>query len=214
MKKVSVIEMSLWVLLAVPFVYLALVWAQLPESVPTHFNAQGEADDYSSKSSLVWILLFMQLLPFILLKYIPQLDPKRKPEDFGQNYERLRLIITLFMAAIGCIIVMAAYQKIDMALILPVLLSALFAGIGNYISTAKPNYFVGIRTPWTLESEEVWRKTHRLGGRLMFWAGVACLVLSFLMPAEVRLPLILVLLVGSCLVPTVYSYFAYRQSKA
>ena len=214
MKKVNVAEMGLWLLMAVPFVYLALVWAQLPESVPTHFNAQGEADDYSAKSSLVWLLLFTQVMPFFLLKYVPQLDPKRKPEEFGQNYQRLRLILVLFMSAIGCIIVMAAYQKVDMALILPVLLSALFAGIGNYISTTKPNYFVGIRTPWTLESEEVWRKTHRLGGRMMFWVGFACLLLSFLLPASIRMPLILVLLVGSTLVPTVYSYFAYRQSKA
>ncbi len=122
MKKETMLELGLWALLVVPFLYLALVWNQLPEMVPTHFNAQGEPDDYSSKNALAVMLLAFLLLPALVLKYVPQLDPRRKPEDFGANFYRLRLVISVFMAAIGMLMVHAAFDKVNIALVIPVLI--------------------------------------------------------------------------------------------
>lgn len=213
MEKKTIVETGLFVLLLVPFIYLASVWTLLPEQVPTHYNVHGEVDRYSEKSDLIWMLLLIQALPFFLMKYIPRLDPRRKAEGFGPNYGRLRVVIVVFMTALGCLLVHSAYRDINLALIVPVLIGGLSAGIGNYIITAKSNYFIGIRTPWTLENEEVWRKTHRLGGRMMFWTGLASIALSFLLPAQIRLVVVVVLLGLSSVIPVIYSYLVYQQIK-
>ncbi len=210
MSKEKFFNVLYWAFIAVPFIYLFMVWNQLPAQVATHFGANGNPDRYGPKSNIAMFLAFL-LLPATLLILLPKLDPKRNFEHFKENYLGIRLIIAMFLGAIGCVMVYGAAHPLNVSLIICALISLLIAGIGNFIHTCKPNYFVGIRTPWTLESESVWRKTHRLGGSMMFWGGLLGFALSFVLPNTLRLPIVMGIIVATALVPAVYSYFIFRK---
>ncbi len=214
MKSTRLSEVLVLAACALPFAYLAFLWPSLPETVPTHFDAAGNPNGWSSRSSLPLFLLLVTLLPWAALKFLPKIDPKRNFETFPENFQRLRLVIGLAMAGIGCIIVhSAAHPGFRPGGMVAVAVSILLMGLGNYLTTVRPNYFVGIRTPWTLESAEVWRKTHQLGGRLLFGAGVLGLLGALLLPEVWRIPLVVGLAVGASLASVVYSYLVYKKGK-
>ncbi len=214
MKKNPVLEILIWATVASPLLYLAASWGQLPEIVPTHFNAAGEPDGFSSKSSLAGILVFLLLPTTLLVAFVPKLDPKRNFDQFPGSFQRLRLVLALSLAAIGMIIVYSAmHAGFNPVRVLMVVLGGLFAGLGNYLGTVKPNYFVGIRTPWTLESETVWRKTHRLGARWFFAMGLIIIVGGLAVPVKMAFWLLLVVPLVVCVGIVYYSWRAFQQEQ-
>jgi uncharacterized membrane protein len=129
----------------------------------------------------------------------------------------MRVLITLFFSAInGLVFYMAAHQSDKNKLIssLLALTALLIAGLGNYMTTVKPNYFVGIRTPWTLQSDAVWRKTHQMGGRWMVAGGLLSAVLVFVVPMPYTVGVVVGIILLSTIIPVVYSYIYFRQEKA
>lgn len=214
MKKNPALELLIWAIAAAPFVYLAVLWGQLPPEVPTHFNAAGEPDDYSSKSSLFLIMGFVTLPTNLLIRFLPALDPKQNFDQFPDAFQRLRLVIAIGLAAICCVIVYSAtHTGSNPVRILTIVLGGLFAGLGNYMGALKPNYFIGIRTPWTLESPTVWRKTHQMGGRLFFIAGIVTILMALVFPVKslvfaIALPVLVV-----SVVTVYYSWRVYQQEK-
>ena len=176
-------EVLMIALLLAPFVYLAFIWDTLPAQIATHYDLQGHANGWMPKETSVLVISILSAVIYLLLRYLPAIDPKGKLQS--SNFQKLRVIITLFFAAImGWLWYMAAHQfeaRLPVVTILA-LAGLTVAGIGNYLTTVKPNWFVGIRTPWTLESDEVWQKTHRLGGRLMVVGGLLSVVLSIVVP--------------------------------
>ncbi len=208
-------ELPLLVLVAIPFIYLGVIWNQLPDSVPMHWNIQGEIDRYGPKSQ-VWILpAITSGLIYLILLVVPAIDPKKKIAQMGRKYDQLKFALVASMSALACVIIYMIQQG-ESAGTTPILVivGLLIAVLGNYMKTVQPNYFIGIRTPWTLEHPEVWEKTHRLGGKIWFAGGILMIVLAFLTGSQWQLYLILGLPIILAVIPLVYSYQEYRRLTA
>jgi len=155
-------------------------YSKFPDQVPSHWNFAGEIDDYSSKGFAAFFFPALVLGIYILLTFIPCLDPKKERyADFSKAYNILRLSITLLMAGIYAIISINGIGiTLPVGKIMPISIGFLFVIIGNFLPKVRQNWFVGIRTPWTLSSEEVWNKTHRFGGKAFVVSGLAMILLS------------------------------------
>jgi uncharacterized membrane protein len=173
-------------LLLAPFLLIAAFWNKIPARLPVHWNLRGEVDRWtSSKSIEIFVLPVIALAVVALLRIVPRLDPKLRGmlQESGRMQVALQ-IIRLSLAAFFC-----ALFSIQIATALRYPLAGgramiwctlvLLAIMGNYLGNLRPNYFVGIRTPWTLESAETWRATHRLGGRLLFFGAILLLAAEF-----------------------------------
>src|SRR5579875_1686703 len=144
-----------------PLVYLAVVWQQIPQQVPLHFNARFLPDRTGNKSEL-WvpagILAGVSVLLYLLLRNIQLLDPKRRGKPVSGVYTKLAFVMVLFMAALNFVIIISAIKggSVLQHLLFP-LLGLLFVFVGNYMNNIKPNYFAGYRLPWTLSDDNNWK---------------------------------------------------------
>lgn len=195
-----------------PFVYLAYIWNELPKQVPMHWNAEGEIDRYGDKNELLVMIFMLTGITYFIFLIIPYIDPKQKLQNMGNKLNNLRLILGLFMSALAIYILYSVQQKTSNPVLIFPLIGLLFAFLGNYFKTIKPNYFIGIRTPWTLENEEVWKKTHLMGGKLWFIGGLL-MALTFLIPNEMQLYTFLGITAVITIVPIVYSYLEFKKIK-
>ena len=208
-------ELSIIGLLAIPYVYLATIWKDLPDIVPTHFGMNGEANDWSSKTMLLYMPSAILVGIYLLLLILPKLDPKKRIEQMGEKYFTFRFILFLFFALLNVYLLNITQDgKLESPNMLLALIGGLFAAIGNYMQTMRPNYFMGIRTPWTLENENVWKKTHRLGGRLWMAGGILIVLLSFVITDN----LVFAVIFGSIIlvmviIPLVFSYTEFQKEK-
>jgi uncharacterized membrane protein len=195
-----------------PFVYLAYIWNELPNQVPMHWNASGEIDRWGNKSELILMLFLLTGITYFVFLIIPYIDPKQKLQNMGNKLNNLRLILGLFMSALALYILYSVQQKTSNPVLIFPLIGLLFAFLGNYFKTIKPNYFIGIRTPWTLENEEVWKKTHVKGGKLWFVGGLL-MTLTFVLPNKIQLYTFLGITAVISIVPIIYSYLEFKKIK-
>jgi uncharacterized membrane protein len=188
------------------------LWAapHLPATVPTHWDATGHVNGYSSR---FWGLALQPLVMLFLLALIVVL-PAISPKGFrlDQSLPALNLIVIALLAfnfAMYVIVIRAGLGGAAPGLnVVEPAIGLLFIVIGNYLGKFRKNFFVGIRTPWTLASDEVWLKTHRLASWVFMLGGLALIAAGLL--TESLIPtLVVVALIG--LVPIVYSYFIYRR---
>ena len=191
-------------------VVAAILYPSLPEMIPTHWNAQGEIDGYMKKPEGVLMMPAMALATFIIMKIIPVISPKGfRTDKFSDVIGVLQVTLVGFMSIVAILVLLEAHGL--NVLINEVIIAGvglLFVVIGNYLGKVRKNFFIGIRTPWTLASDEVWNRTHRMGGKLFMLSGVI-----IWLGALLRLPLTWTVgvAVGLVLIPVVYSYFLYRQ---
>ncbi|MBC2837941.1 SdpI family protein [Robiginitalea sp. SC105] len=207
-------ELPLLLIVAVPFVYLALQWNQLPQEVPMHWNARGEIDRWGSKSEL-WLIPFLTtVLVYLIFLVVPAIDPKNKIEEMGVKYTQLKYIVTACMAALAVVIIhmSGTSGEVSPAPLLAVI-GLLFILLGNYFKTVRPNYFIGLRTPWTLESPEIWDKTHRLGGVVWFVGGLLMVIAAAFLSGQALISVFIGISAVVITVPLVYSYLLYRKQK-
>lgn len=191
-------------------------FARLPERVPVHWDAAGNVDRYGSRLEGTLMLPAAILLLAILIPVLPRIDPRRANyEKFRPTYHlvmnaTLTMMLAIHLAALGS----ALGFDVPLERLVPVGVGILFLVLGNALPRARPNWMFGIRTPWTLSNDRVWERTHRVGGYLMFAAGLAVL-LSALLPAGRAATLVLVAsVVVVTLGSVVYSYVAWRQETA
>lgn len=195
-----------------PFIYLSYIWSRLPEKVPMHWNESGEIDNYGNKSELWLKLLLLVGLPYLIFLTIPHIDPKQKLQKMGNKLNNIRFIQSLFMSALALFILHSVQnQNSNPGLILSII-GLLFAFLGNYFKTLKPNYFIGIRTPWTLENEEVWKKTHLLAGKMWFVGGLL-MAMTFVFPEPFNGYIFVGITAIISIIPIVYSYLKYKNIK-
>ena len=196
----------------IPFAYLAYIWPSLPQKVPMHWNASGEIDRWGDKSETILLPVLMTGIVYLLFLIIPKIDPKGKLENMGNKLNLFRLILTGFMSIL-CLYILYSIKTVngDPRMLFPIL-GLLFAFLGNYMKTMKPNYFIGFRTPWTLENEEVWKKTHKFGGLLWFIGGLL-ITLTFLVSEKIQLYTFIAITVVITIVPVVYSYLEFQKLK-
>ena len=208
-------ETLLWAFIVLPYIYLGAIWSQLPDQVPTHFNFAGNADDWSGKTSLLFLPAALGAGIYLLMLIIPIIDPKKKIQQMGDKYYSFRFMLTFFFSLLAIyLLYVSKAGSLTNPNMLIALIGALFALLGNYFQTVRPNYFIGIRTPWALESEQVWKKTHRLGGRLWMAGGMLIAVLSFFIVNNQTVMIVFWgLLAIMVIIPIVYSYTEFQKEK-
>ena len=198
-------------LILVSFAVGAYAYALLPEQVASHWGLSGEPNAYMPAIFGAFFLPGLMAVLFAIFIAIPKIDPLRANiEAFKTEYRRFVLLILSFMFLIYAqSILWNLGTEISFNLTMPVLLGCLFFYVGILLEKAKRNWFIGIRTPWTLSSDEVWVKTHKLGSKLFKAVGVAS-VISVLLPAYALL-IVIALLVAAAVGLIVYSYVAYTK---
>jgi uncharacterized membrane protein len=208
-------ELLLWVVIVLPYAYLAYSWHELPERVPTHFNINGEADDWSHRTILFFLPCILPAGIYLLMLLLPVLDPKRRLQQMGDKYHSLRLMLVVFMSGLAIYMLYITKEgRMANPQWLIALIGLMVAMLGNYFQALRPNYFVGIRTPWTLENEEVWKKTHYLGARLWVGGGLLMIILSFLIHKNTALLIaagsIFLIIVG---IPIIFSFLEFKKQE-
>jgi len=213
----KLIKIVIWLVWAVPVVYLAATWNRLPEQVPLKYGLNGEPIRYGTKSELFMILailLAVNIGVYFLLVNINRIDPKKKyREENLPRMRRLAFAISIFMSAISCFIIYSSLgtsPKFNSKIIV-VAVGLLFAVVGNYMYNIKPNYFAGIRLPWTLENEDNWKKTHMLAGKLWFAGGLLVALTALFLPDKIALIFTFSIIILLTIIPTVYSYRLYKK---
>lgn len=205
-------ELVLIAIILAPLIYIAAKWNAFPDTIPIHWNVKGEVDDYGSKYHLLFFT-GMNLGLYFLMIILPKIDPRKRNYDaFSGLYLKIRFVITLFMTVIGMLIALeAAGMNVHTERVIVVAVTLLFTLLGNYIVNVKPNFFIGVRTPWTLDNNEVWRKTHALAGRLWFWTGLTALLVSFFLPDNMLPVLMMVVIPMIAAIPVVYSFIIFKK---
>jgi uncharacterized membrane protein len=200
------------VLLSVAAVAVSL-WAypRLPEMVPSHWNLQGEIDGTMPRGRMVALLPGMMLFLGLLLLFIPYIDPLRSNvERFRTTYNWFIAGMSLFFLLLHVLTILAGLGVVfNMTTVLIPAVAVVMEGIGFVLDKTKPNWFLGIRTPWTLSSPSVWEKTHRLGG-FLFKVGGLVMLAGLAFSPQTGFLLIMGLILAVTIVTVVYSYFAYR----
>ncbi len=207
-------DFGLWIIILLPIAYLASIWQELPQKLPMHWNYKGEIDRYGDKFELLWISLGMPLGIYLIFLLVPIIDPKKSLDKMGKKYQSLKFLLTAFMSILALyIIYISKNQSLGNPNYIVLIIGALFMLLGNYFKTIQPNYFIGIRTPWTLESKEVWRTTHNLAGKLWFVGGLVIIILSLMLDKKLNFIIFLSITAIISIVPVVYSYILYKKNE-
>jgi len=200
-----------------PLAYLAFIWNDIPASVPTHFNTEMKPDDYSTRVTFFFIECFMSLLSigmYFLMLNLHKIDPKRANKPLSPVFEKLAMGIVVFITALTFVTIsMSLGKTISAGRLMMPLIGLLFAFIGNLMHNVKPNYFVGMRLPWTLNSDYNWRKTHQLTSKLWFGGGLLVAALSLFLPMEASTFMMMGIMTVLVIIPIVYSFRLYRKEQ-
>jgi uncharacterized membrane protein len=193
------------------------IWAypRLPAEVATHWNFRGEPDGYSGRFVAAFVFPAAILVLAGLAWVLPKIDPRgRNYLKFHDTYWLLINGILLFMGFAHLMVLAAgAGYAVRIQTVMPIAVGFLFVVIGNYLARVQPNWFVGIRTPWTLSSDTVWRKTHRLGAWVFVIAGLLFMAMPFVPGAAGTIPFAVVV-VGLILTPIVYSFYLWMRERS
>lgn len=205
LRKDSIISIIL--AFSIVVIFNLLFYDKMPAELPTHWNFQGQADDYGSKfHAMVTIQGFLVLMNLFLCFMLDNDPRNKKQNNFVMTISKLAMPLIMIMAYI--ITVMSGLgREVNVSVIIPAFIGLLIIAIGNYLPKIKRNYTMGIKLPWTLNSDENWRRTHRLGGICFIIVGFS-LILSVFLKSEI---VFLVPLFLGAIIPAVYSYYLYTK---
>ncbi len=184
---------------------------QMPEKMAFHWNVKGEVDSYAPKFLGLFLMPAISLMIFLLFIVIPKIDPlKQNIEEFRGYYDGFMILTIGFLFYTYILTILWNYGfRFSIGQLITPAFGILFYYCGILIENAKRNWFIGIRTPWTLSNEEVWNKTHRIGGRLFKLAGIISFAGAALQKYALFFVLVPVLLVS--IYTVIYSYFEYQR---
>lgn len=204
-------EAPLLMVVAAMFAIAIAGWPGAPARIPIHWNAQGVADGFASKTFGMLFDPALALGIYLVTLVIPRFDPGRANySQFETAYFAIRLAILLLTLILYVVSQLQARDyPLDSSFVVPIVTGAFLAVVGNFMGKVRPNWFVGIRTPWTLSSKLAWDRTHRLGGWLFIGGGILMISSIAVSPGlkvamNIGIPLAIV---GGCFV---YSYFVWR----
>jgi len=206
--------------LGVPFIVVAAFWDKFPDRVVTHWGGDGQPNGWMSKAPGLFGAPLINVAVALFTGWIPRLDPRlRRDPDANERSTAaigvIRLAVTALMS-FGSLLIAATglgYYFNAIRIGINVLL-LFFVVLGNYIGTVRPNYFVGVRTPWTLENDMVWRATHRMIGRVWVFGALAFLALQFAIKQSLVMPCFVAffLVTGALSIP--YSWWRFQSSES
>jgi uncharacterized membrane protein len=207
-KATTIISFSL---IALALIAGLVLYNRLPDPMPSHWNAAGQVDDYMSK---FWGIFLMPIITVVLVPLflvIPHIDPlKANIAKFRGAFNWFIVAFVAYMLYIYALTLAASLgYQFNMTLMLLPVIGLLFIGAGYMMGQSKRNFFIGIRTPWTLSSETVWNETHKLGSKMFMLGGVVTIISAFL--GENGIWLMLVAMLAAAFVPIVYSYILWRR---
>ena len=208
MKKYSKTLILTSFLTLLPMVAGLILWNRLPDQMPIHWNIHGEADGWAGKTMATFGMpLFLLAMHWFCALVTVYADPKKE-----NHSEKVLRMVFWIMPLLSILVSVFTYSAalgvaVDMNMMLPIFLGLLFTVIGNFLPKCKQNYTVGIKLPWTLNSEENWNKTHRFAGILWVIGGLATLVLGLFGAIWAYVPIMLAM----AIVPVIYSFLLYRK---
>lgn len=210
MKAVKIIS---WGIIIASFILAIALYPSMPSMMASHWNSSGEVDDYLPKAWGLFLMPTMSLLIYLLLAFLPRIDPiKENVKKNKKYYEGFLLLFVVFMFYLFIVMVLANYGIIvNMQYMLAPAFFVLFYYLGVMMSHLKRNWFIGIRNPWTISNDKVWDKTHKLGGKL-FKIEAFVFILAFIWPQKLFL-IILVQFFAAIIYLFVYSYIEYKKLK-
>lgn len=186
-------------------------WDRLPPHMATHWDASGHVNGYSPRAFGALFAPGLIVLLTLLFQVLPLLDPRRQNyEKFIHTYWVIANSVGLFVGVAHVLVIANALgYPVSMSRIVPLALGILFIALGNVLPRVEPNWFVGIRTPWTLSSDTVWRRTHRTGGWTFFLGGCALLV-EGMTPLRAYWPAMILTIAAAVLIPVIQSYVLWK----
>lgn len=199
-------------LIVVTIIGSAIVYPRLPERVPVHWGLHGQVDRYGSRLEGIAVMPLLMVACWLLLRFLPRIDPRRlNYEKFRDTYDLfVNSLMALFVVMQGVLLATALGHPVAMHRVAPAIVGVLFIILGNALPRARPNWWFGIRTPWTLSNDRVWMRTHRVGGYLMVGAGILMLLAAVVAsPWTLMVGFAAVLAAGFG--SLAYSYYAWKQ---
>ena len=192
----------------------AVVYPHLPEKVPTHWNFAGEVDGWGSPFQGAFLIPLIMIGALVIMYFLPKIDPKRENYfKMGKAYSGIALVMMLFFTvlqfgSLGSILGYFSINNVPKVIMLGV--GAMLAIFGKYMGRLKHNYFAGIKTPWTLANEEVWRRTHKMAGPIWVVGGILMMAVGFI-PAQYKLGLFIAIMLALILIPAASSYITFKK---
>jgi len=189
-----------------------VLYPSLPDVLPRQWGFNGEVNSTWPKLYAVLFAPALATAIWVLTYILPKIDPRREQyEKFGKSYLRVRQGIVVFMLGMH-ILTLTQYDN-PQAIVKLILfaVATMFAYIGNEMGRFRPNWFVGIRTPWTMSDERVWKQTHRIGARYFVAAGVLNMITALILPVPIAGTIFIVTLMAVSIGTVAYSYFVWRK---
>ena len=200
-----------------PVVYLLVVWKSVPEKVITRFNFNEIVAKEQSRETMLLSVIAVSIIGagmYLLMRNLKKIDPKVTRDTPTSGFNRIGLAATIFLVLVNCFYVLSARHSWEISQkVLFIFLGLLIAVVGNYMYNIKPNYFAGIRLPWTLNDENNWRQTHHLAGKLLFLAGLLLALISGFLPEAALKPVFISTVVLIIIIPGIYSYRLFKRKK-
>ncbi len=208
-------EWMIGFIILIPFFYLASIYNSLPEIVPIHFDLHGIPNGFGERSTLILTTSLLGLVAagcYLLIKNLPKIDPKKTAGQSPELYKKLAWALVIFMSALNLIIVFSAANKsVNITKLMLPMIGILFSFLGYYMRDMKPSYFVGIRTPWTLENDDNWRETHILASKIWVPGGVIVTVATLVLPETIAFICFITTIVIISIIPIGYSYLYFKK---
>jgi len=191
------------------------VYRRLPETMAVHWGFDGNPNGWMPRAfgasfGPVFLLVLWQVM-----RVLPRIDP-REPNyaRFADAYDTIvAAALLLVLATHGIVLAIALGYHVPVSRVVPALVGGLLLVIGNVMPRMRPNWWFGVRTPWTLSSDRVWARTHRLAGFSMAAAGVVTIVSALLLPARLGLPVLIAAVVAATIGPALYSYLTWKREQ-
>lgn len=206
-----------FIVMAIPWIYLAVIWDKLPAQIPTHFGISGEPDKFGPRNEILLMPVIFTVIGigmYFIMRNIHRIDPKRKYSATTSSVlSKIAVVTILLLCGVSLMIFYWTLKgKVEGIPLLFCVMGLFFAYIGNLMHSIKPNYFAGFRVPWALENEENWRLTHQLASKIWFIGGIVLAILALILNLRIMIFVFFGIMMIMTFVPIIYSYNIYRRT--
>lgn len=214
-KRTILVYLASTLLIALPFIYALMIYPDLADTIPVHFDINGKPDEWDNKSSIYLLPIIMgvvSLFNILLMTNLNRIDPKRHAPENDRLFSLLALFVTGFLSLLSLILeYQTLHPELPLQNILFPLIGLFFSGIGLFMPYLKQNYFAGFKFPWTLESNDNWEKTHKLGGRIWVAGGLIIMLTSSILNGKISFIIFITVVSLLVILPALISYRIFKR---